>query len=556
VEKAFTGQTCSQETSYEATTSGAKLWLAVRTVPLKDSSGNIISVMGVVEDITERKKAEEALNINLEQLSKKNRYEEIISTVTTAVHQSIDLRTVLDNSIEAMRKNIENLDIVSIYLVEGDEAVLKAHHGFTRDYLKRAGRIPYPKGATWKTIIEGKSIYAPDIELDKTLGPAGRDMGVKCFLIVPLFIDEKAVGCIGIVSYEKNVFDEEELKLLEIVSKQISVAIRNANQAETLKKSEESLKRNVEILSKKNRYEQILNSVTRSVHKSEDLQEVLEDAVDAINRNINVVDHILIFLVEDEDTVMKAHRGYSDWFLKMVERVQCPKGVTWSCFHDEKVILCPDGLSDCALSAAGKKIGTKSYRAIPLKNRGETIGCINVHSLLKNAFQEDDIRLLESLGKQIEIAVSKSKNTEALRESEEHYRLLVETANVIPWEADANTFQCTYIGPRIEKLLGYPVQKWYEDEFWQSLIHEDDRDGTVKANILSTAALKDFELEYKMVTKKGDVRWIHDMVSVVVKNGEAKTLRGFMMDITERKHAEEVLLKTQQLSANMRKRCY
>jgi len=125
-----------------------------------------------------------------------------------------------------MRKNIDKMDIVSIYLVEGDEAVIKAHHRFTRDYLKRAGRIPYPKGGTWKTIIEAKSIYAPDTDNDTAIGKAGRDMGIKCYLVVPLFIDEKVVGTITIVSYEKNVFDEEELKLLEIISKKISIAIR------------------------------------------------------------------------------------------------------------------------------------------------------------------------------------------------------------------------------------------------------------------------------------------------------------------------------------------
>ena len=158
------------------------------------------------------KSAEQTIKKKLADLSRKNRYQEIISVVTQNVHQSIDLQTVLDNSIEAMRKNIDKLDIVTIYLVEGDDIVVKAHKGFTKDYIKRAGRIPYPKGATWKTIIEGKSRYVPDVDLDDSLGPAGRDMGVKCFLIVPLFIDKKAIGAIGWGSFP-DVF---RTKILEI----------------------------------------------------------------------------------------------------------------------------------------------------------------------------------------------------------------------------------------------------------------------------------------------------------------------------------------------------
>ena len=189
------------------------------------------------------KNAEEIIQKKLEELSRKNRYQEIISVVTQSVHESIDLQTVLNNSIEAMVKNIDKMDNVSIYLVEGDEAVLKAHHGFTRDYLKRAGRIPYPKGGTWKTILDAKSRYVADTSEDTAIGKAGRDMGIKCYLVVPLFIDGKVVGTITIVSYEKNVFDKEELKLLEIISKQISIAIRNANQVQALKDSEEALKK-------------------------------------------------------------------------------------------------------------------------------------------------------------------------------------------------------------------------------------------------------------------------------------------------------------------------
>ena len=55
---------------------------------------------------------------------------------------------------------------------------------------------------------------------------------------------------------------------------------------------------------------------------------------------------------------------------------------------------------------------------------------------------------------------------QALGESEERLRRLVETTKFIPWEADANTRQFTYVGPRAEEILGYPADQWYEDGFW------------------------------------------------------------------------------------------
>ena len=138
-----------------------------------------------------------------------------------------------------MHEKIENLDVIAIYMVEEQEAVLKTHRGHSKAFIKRAGRIPYPKGATWKTIIEGKSTYVPDVDKSADLGKAGRIAGMKSYLATPLFSEGKAVGAIFMISYNKKAFDEEELKLLEIVSRQIDTAIDNAKHAEALGESEQ-----------------------------------------------------------------------------------------------------------------------------------------------------------------------------------------------------------------------------------------------------------------------------------------------------------------------------
>ena len=190
-------------------------------------------------DVTEHKRAEESLRENLAQLSKKNRYETIISTVTQSVHKSINLQDVLENAVEAMNKNIDQADIIGIYLAEGEEAVLKAHRGFPNQYIERAARILHPKGLTWKTIIDGKPRYCADVDRDEFIGLAGRELGMKSYLSMPIRFEGKTIGCINIGSLKKDSFDEEELRLLEIVAQQIEVALDNAQIAEVLRQSEE-----------------------------------------------------------------------------------------------------------------------------------------------------------------------------------------------------------------------------------------------------------------------------------------------------------------------------
>jgi PAS domain S-box-containing protein len=153
---------------------------------------------------------------------------------------------------------------------------------------------------------------------------------------------------------------------------------------------------------------------------------------------------------------------------------------------------------------------------------------------------DPDGTFLGYIGTCIDISERK-RAEESVRESEKRIRMLLETTNAIPWEADAKTWQFTYVGPQAFKLLGYSPDRWREMEFWASHIHPDDREYAVAYCLDYSNRLKDYDFEYRMISADGRVVWIHDIVSVVAKDGAPETLRGFMIDVTERKQIEAML---------------
>ena len=54
---------------------------------------------------------------------------------------------------------------------------------------------------------------------------------------------------------------------------------------------------------------------------------------------------------------------------------------------------------------------------------------------------------------------------ESLGQSEQRYRVLVEQAGVVFWEADPVTDRFTYVSGHARDMLGYPVEQWYESDF-------------------------------------------------------------------------------------------
>jgi len=125
--------------------------------------------------------------------------------------------------------------------------------------------------------------------------------------------------------------------------------------------------------------------------------------------------------------------------------------------------------------------------------------------------------------------------------SERRLRDLVQSVDAIVWEADASTFQMTFVSRRAEQILGYPAGIWVsEPHFWQSHIDPTDRDRIVALCQAAVARGEDYELEYRMLAADGRVVWLRDKVRVVKDSeGRARQLRGVMLDVTEEKQAEE-----------------
>ncbi len=135
---------------------------------------------------------------------------------------------------------------------------------------------------------------------------------------------------------------------------------------------------------------------------------------------------------------------------------------------------------------------------------------------------------------------------QALREDQGRLQSLLDVANIIPWEANAETWEFAYVGPQAEVILGYPVSRWYEPDFWTEHIHPDDRDRALEFCKRCSQDRDDYQFEYRMVAADGKVVWLHDLVSVHSVDGRPRTLRGFMVDITGRKQAQLLIEENEQ----------
>ena len=124
--------------------------------------------------------------------------------------------------------------------------------------------------------------------------------------------------------------------------------------------------------------------------------------------------------------------------------------------------------------------------------------------------------------------------------SQDEARHLLESLKAIVWRGDPDSYCFTYVSQAAEDILGYPVEQWLDDpQFWADHIHPEDREWTLDYCVTNTAALHDHEFEYRMIAADGREVWLKDVVHLIVEDGRAKESIGVMVDITDKKRADE-----------------
>ena len=130
----------------------------------------------------------------------------------------------------------------------------------------------------------------------------------------------------------------------------------------------------------------------------------------------------------------------------------------------------------------------------------------------------------------------------------QQYESLVNAIDGIVWELDVQTFRFTFVSKQAARILGYPIEQWHnEPDFWTGHIHADDRERARDFCLKASARREDHQFEYRMIAADGRVVWLRDNVTVSNMADGSVRLRGVMVDITERKQAEDDLIRQKEI---------
>jgi PAS domain S-box-containing protein len=302
------------------------------------------------------------------------------------------------------------------------------------------------------------------------------------------------------------------------------------------------------------------NAIVRIHSKKELMEEICRIAVD----NGGFVMAWAGLADEEKKTIRPtcAH-GHIDSYLETIDisTKNIPRGLgpTGTAYREKIISYCNDIVTDPRMEPWREKALERGYRsnaAFPFALGTRNAGVMTLYAAEPGFFNDQTLKLLDELSENISYALAaldyedeKKESEEALRQSEEKYRRIVDTAHEGIWAMD-NQFVTTYVNERLAEMLGYTVDEILGKTIQSFMYEEELADQQLKIEERKACQTGSYERRFK--AKDGTSRVIHVSASPLMED-DGSFMGSFAMltDITAKKRAErEVQRKNEELEAS------
>lgn len=290
-----------------------------------------------------------------------------------------------------------------------------------------------------------------------------------------------------------------------------------------------------------------LHELSRQVVRSADLDAMLNAILDA-TIDLHEADFGNIQLYDEATRTLHiaAQRGFQQPFLAHFAEVDAEEGSAcgMALARRERVVI-EDVEQEPAYAsslAAAHEAGYRAVQSTPLFTpSGKPLGMLSTHFRRPHRLSsERELRLTDIYARLASDAIAAQLLTQALQESEERFRSLVEGWAQAVWETDAegkvitdSPSWRTYTGQSLEEYLG---------SGWVHAIHPDDRATAERQWHEAVRERRNLDAEARLQRAGGGWRWTNvHAVPLLAPDATVRKWVGMNIDITERKEAEEAL---------------
>jgi PAS domain S-box-containing protein len=500
---------------------GAYGWFKTRGVPIRDSNGDIVKWFGTCTDITDGKRAEEALRHREQELRKaRNELEKKVAERTAELRRS-----------EAYLAEAQRLSHTGSW-------ALTPARGEIRYWSEECFRVLGfdPEGAPPRFETFFQRLHPDDRPgITEVLERATRertDFTLDCRII-------HAGGRIRDIHVAGHPVFSASGDLAEFVGTVIDVTER--------KQADEERQAHLWFL-------ESMDKVNRGIQGTNDLEQMMSDVLDAVLSIVACDRAWLVYPCDPEATSWRAAMEHTrpDYPGAFALGIDLPMDAevadVFQTARASSGAVQFNSKSESPVPAQlGERFGIQSLIAMAVYPKVDKPYMFGLHQCsYPRVWTAREERLFQEVGRRLGDALTGLLMLRNLRESEGNLEEAQRIAHIGHWDHDLDTDRYNF-SDEAYRIFGLrPQEKSITSAVLQELIHPEDWESTTLARMSALRGGPPYDVECRVVWPNGEVRVLHSRGDVTRdESGRPRRRFGTVQDITERKRAEDDLRKSE-----------
>ncbi|WP_395735315.1 PAS domain S-box protein [Prosthecobacter sp.] len=533
---------------------GGVVWVLLSVSMVNDEHGQPAFFVSQMQDITDRRKAEQ----RVQQL---NRLYAVLSGINETIVREKSSEALLTAACRiAVEKGLFGMAWIGLLDATTGGLRIAAQVGASADTLEKLEAILSENGSspgcaiTAHALQSGGHAICNDIENDPAAVSWRADALCHHYLSMaslPLKSGGKTIGVFNLYADTAHFFDAEELKLLDELAVDIGFALDiNRREMELREADKRFIKQRKTLI-----------ELTRHWGGDGDdalllLRKIAEGAAQTLS-----VSRVSIWRYNSDRSAIRCVDLY-EWedgrHSSGLELSASTHPAYFRALIELEMIVADDAATDPSTSEFVddylRPNGIQSMLDVPIVVGGFRTGVLCLeHVRTQREWTADEKTFALAMSNLVSLALEGVERRQAetsLRESEKRFRQFAETIEEVFWMTDPSGVEMIYVSPAYEKIWHRTCASLYANPLsWLEAVHPDDRERLAAATAVKRTS-GEYDERYRILRPDGTLRWIHDR-AFPVRDSHGSVLRivGTAEDITESKQVEAQLLRSQRMES-------
>ncbi|MBI4824259.1 MAG: PAS domain-containing protein [Nitrospirae bacterium] len=369
----------------------------ITAYPVVGASGEVMHVVEVMRDITERKKFED-------EIAQRNKELATLNAVSMLLSRSLKAEDIFGNAIEKVI-DVLGMDGAGIFFLDeaGRELICRYQKGASEDFMRTAGKVRLGEDIPGRVAVTGQSIITPDILRDTRIEKSIlKHSGIRGLAAIPIRGKEKLLGVFYTFSFTPHVFTPEEERLFNSIGDMTGIAFENIRLYEKMRELYDH-QRQRRVDEQKN-----LLRLSLALSSTLDIGDVLDATISTI-KETSKANFVWLLEMDDEGNLVissdseKRHvRGETAYprEISSMERyaIEKAKPVVFSDIGAESKFYLPEYLS-----------GYNTACSIPVSIGDRVAGVIGLYFRGLSVPTEEDIFFLQTTASMLAVSIERSR---------------------------------------------------------------------------------------------------------------------------------------------------